>query len=378
MEKRANRKFSLRVGDRNVSEEEATNTHSGIQSYGIWPIQAFKKLGIPPRPLPFLGTLLEYRHGVLNLDQACFENYGKIWGFSLIPSAVLSEAALAKTLWAPEVNVPGSGRGQSRPLLLQLTLSDGLTADLSWLMVFDGRQPVLAGLDPVLIKSILVEECYTIFSNRRAALSDEVMLAQAFIFVFAGYDTTSSNLSYRYQCNLATHPDVQQRLQDKIDANLPNKATPTYDAIMQMEYLDMAVNESLQLFPPGGRIQRICKKTVELNDATIPKGMVVMIPAYVLHRDLEYWPEPEEYWPESKENKESIHPYPFLPFGAGPRNCIGMRFALLIVVLLQNFLFRTCKDTLIPVILDTEGFMQPIILKMVPRAHPGNRSETCV
>lgn len=76
------------------------------------------------------------------------------------------------------------------------------------------------------------------------------------------------------------------------------QATPTYNAIKQMEYLDMVVNESLRLYPPGSRLERICKKTVELNGVTIPKGMVVMIPAYVLHRDPEYWPEPEEFRPE--------------------------------------------------------------------------------
>ena len=76
------------------------------------------------------------------------------------------------------------------------------------------------------------------------------------------------------------------------------QATPTYNAVMQMEYLDMVVNESLRLFPPVGRIERVCKKTVELNSVTIPKSMVVMIPAYVLHRDPGYWPEPEEFRPE--------------------------------------------------------------------------------
>ncbi|XP_068556020.1 cytochrome P450 3A30-like isoform X1 [Anas acuta] len=476
--------------------------------YGIWPYQTFKKLGIPgPRPLPFLGTLLEYRHGFLNFDQMCFEKYGKIWG------------------------------------------------------IFDGRQPLLAVLDPIIIKTILVKECYTNFTNRRnfrlngilesalsvaedekwkrirtvlsptftsgklkemfpiiklygeklvkniekkvandefvtmkdifgaysmdvvvstsfsvdidsmnnpndpfvtnikkflkfsflnpvflllvlfpfvvpvlekmkvtllpskvmdffnanfmkmkkerdngyqvdrvdflqlmvdsqnnsksaeendlyKTLSDDEILAQALVFVFAGYETTSSTLSY-ISYNLATHPDVQQQLQDEIDANLPNKAAPTYNTIMQMEYLDMVVNETLRLFPPGGRIERVCKKTVEINGVTIPKDMVVMIPAYVMHRDPAYWPEPEEFRPErfSKENKESIDPYIFLPFGAGPRNCIGMRFALLVmkmavVVLLQHFSFRPCKDTPIPLVLDTKGFMQPkkpIVLKMVPR-----------
>uniref|UniRef100_A0A8C4VVJ4 unspecific monooxygenase n=1 Tax=Gopherus evgoodei TaxID=1825980 RepID=A0A8C4VVJ4_9SAUR len=183
------------------------------------------------------------------------------------------------------------------------------------------------------------------------ALSDKEIMAQALVFILAGYETTSSTLNF-LSYNLATHPDVQQRLQEEIDATLPNKAAPTYDAIPQMEYLDMVVNETLRLFPVGGRIERVCKKSIEINGVTIPKGTVAMIPAYVLHQDPEYWPEPEEFRPErfSKENRESTDPYIFLPFGAGPRNCIGMRFALLslkvaMIVLLQRFSFRTCKDT---------------------------------
>ncbi|KAG9461681.1 hypothetical protein GDO78_016007 [Eleutherodactylus coqui] len=77
----------------------------------------------------------------------------------------------------------------------------------------------------------------------------------------------------------------------------------------------------------------------------------------------------------SKENKETQDPYTFLPFGAGPRNCIGMRFAMLnmksgITLLLQNFSFRTCKDTPIPLVLDSKGFLKPtkpVILNLVPR-----------
>ncbi|CAM4630790.1 unnamed protein product, partial [Caretta caretta] len=210
------------------------------------------------------------------------------------------------------------------------------------------------------------------------ALSDKEIMAQALVFILAGHETTSFTLNF-LSYNLATHPDVQQRLQEEIDAALPNKAAPTYDAILQMEYLDMVVNETLRLFPVGGRIERVCKKTIEINGVTIPKGTVTMIPAYVLHQDSEYWPEPEEFRPErfSKENRESMDPYIFLPFGAGPRNCIGMRFALLslkvaMIVLLQRFSFRTCKDTPIPLVMDTKGFLQPkkpVILKMVPRTH---------
>ncbi|NXL85437.1 CP3AL protein, partial [Alectura lathami] len=213
-------------------------------------------------------------------------------------------------------------------------------------------------------------------SHSDKALSDVEVLAQALIFIFAGYEPTSNTLCY-LAYELATHPDVQQKLVDEIDTVLPNKAPLTYEAIMQLEYLDMAVSETLRLFPLGGRLERTCKKDVEINGVTIPKGTIVVIPPYTLHHSPEYWPDPEEFRPErfSKENKETIDPYTYLPFGAGPRNCLGMRFAFLtlkvaITILLQHFTFRTCKETPIPLKLKSTGFLlpeKPVVLKFIPR-----------
>ncbi|KAL1765074.1 cytochrome P450 3A31 [Sigmodon hispidus] len=152
-------------------------------------------------------------------------------------------------------------------------------------------------------------------------LSDMDIIAQSVIFIFGGYDTSSSTLAFGLH-SLATHPDVQKKLQEEIDAALPNKAPPTYDKVMEMEYLDMVLRS------------------------------VVLVPVYALHQDPQYWTEPEEFHPErfSKENKESINPYVYLPFGNGPRNCIGMRFALMnmklaLTKVLQNFSFQPCKET---------------------------------
>ncbi|XP_024427126.2 cytochrome P450 3A12 [Desmodus rotundus] len=209
-------------------------------------------------------------------------------------------------------------------------------------------------------------------TDSHKALSDLELIAQSIIFIFAGYETTSSSLSFLMYL-LATHPDVQQKLQKEIDATFPNKAPPTYDALVQMEYLDMVLNESLRLFPIAGRLERTCKRDVEINGVFIPKGTVVMVPNFTLHRDPEYWSEPEEFRPErfSKSNKDSINPYIYMPFGNGPRNCIGMRFALMnmkvaAVRVLQNFSFKPCKETQIPVELESQGIIQPrkpIVLK---------------
>uniref|UniRef100_A0A8C9JQ84 Cytochrome P450 3A n=2 Tax=Panthera tigris altaica TaxID=74533 RepID=A0A8C9JQ84_PANTA len=210
-------------------------------------------------------------------------------------------------------------------------------------------------------------------TDTHKALSDLELVAQSVIFIFAGYEPTSTSLSFLVY-ELATHPDVQQKLQEEIDATFPNKAPPTYDALVQMEYLDMVLNETLRLYPIAGRLERVCKRDVEISGVFIPKGTVVMVPTFTLHRDLDLWPEPEEFHPErfSKKNKDSINPYIYLPFGTGPRNCIGMRFAtmnmkLALVTLLQNFSFKPCEETQIPLKLNAQGIIQPekpIVLKV--------------
>ncbi|XP_047693760.1 cytochrome P450 3A12-like isoform X1 [Prionailurus viverrinus] len=210
-------------------------------------------------------------------------------------------------------------------------------------------------------------------TDTHKALSDLELVAQSIMFIFAGYETTSTSLSFLVY-ELATHPDVQQKLQEEIDATFPDKAPPTYDALVQMEYLDMVLNEALRLYPIAGRLERVCKRDVEISGVFIPKGTVVMVPTFILHRDLDLWPEPEEFCPErfSKKNKDSINPYIYLPFGTGPRNCIGMRFAIMnmklaLVRVLQNFSFKPCKETQIPLKLNTLSIIQPekpIVLKV--------------
>nr|XP_042125918.1 cytochrome P450 3A4-like isoform X1 [Peromyscus maniculatus bairdii] len=207
-------------------------------------------------------------------------------------------------------------------------------------------------------------------------LSDLEILAQSITFILAGYETTSTTLSFITYL-LAIYPNVQKKLQHEIDAVLPNKAPATYEALVKMEYLDMVVNESMRLYPVATRVNRLSKKDVEINGVLIPKGTVVVIPIFVLHRDPKYWPDPEEFHPErfSKENKDRINPYTYLPFGHGPRNCIGMRFAfinmkLAIVKILQNFFLSPCEETEVPLKLGkkmTHTPEKPIVLKIISR-----------
>ncbi|KAL4658230.1 cytochrome P450 3A27-like isoform X2 [Arapaima gigas] len=212
-------------------------------------------------------------------------------------------------------------------------------------------------------------------------LTDHEILSQSLIFIFGGYETTSSALTL-LAYNLATNPDSMRKLQEEVDRVFPDNAPISYEELMQMEYLDMAINESMRLWPLAPRIERACKQTVEIHGVTISSGTLVVVPVYVLHRDPKIWESPETFRPErfSKENKDSIDPYTFLPFGTGPRNCIGMRFALMVVKLaivkmLQNFDFKTCKETQIP--LEVNVLFQPkqpITLKLVPRNSSSNKN----
>ncbi|OBS73242.1 hypothetical protein A6R68_12181, partial [Neotoma lepida] len=72
----------------------------------------------------------------------------------------------------------------------------------------------------------------------------------------------------------------------------------TYEALVEMEYLDMVVNETMRLCPVSSRINRLSKKDAEINGVFIPKGTLVVIPIFILHQDPKYWPEPEEFCPE--------------------------------------------------------------------------------
>ncbi|XP_062868643.1 cytochrome P450 3A40-like [Trichomycterus rosablanca] len=205
-------------------------------------------------------------------------------------------------------------------------------------------------------------------------LTDHEILSQSLIFIFGGYETTSTTLTYLLY-NLTVNPDCMKKLVEDIDDTFPNNTPVTYDALMKMEYLEMAINESMRLLPTAPRLERMCKKTIELNGITIPKGTLVGIPAYVLNRDPELWESPEQFRPERFSPGNDISPYTFMPFGLGPRNCVGMRFAqmimkLVIVKLLQNFNVETCKETQIPIQLN--ALFQPkvpVTLKLVPRSH---------
>ncbi|KAK3594092.1 hypothetical protein CHS0354_040860 [Potamilus streckersoni] len=202
-------------------------------------------------------------------------------------------------------------------------------------------------------------------SYKKRGLTDNEVLANALMFLLAAFDTTSSLLTFVSYC-LAVNQDVQDKLRSEIDKEL-GKSQPVYDNVFKLQYLDMVVSETLRIYPPARRFNREALVDTEICGVKIPKGLDVNVPICSLHFDPEFWPNPHKFDPErfSPENKDNIKPFTFLPFGAGPRNCIGMRLALLqakmaIVGMVQNFRFQTAPDTEIPPKLDKGVFTKPV------------------
>ncbi|XP_067037448.1 cytochrome P450 3A8-like [Acropora muricata] len=186
-------------------------------------------------------------------------------------------------------------------------------------------------------------------------IDNEDIQAQTLVFLLAGYETSSTTLGF-VSYHLALDTQVQDKLRDEIDRLWPgDEETPSYDVLHKMDYLDMVINEALRMYPPGFVLQRDCNEGCTVKGVNIPKGMPIMIPVYAIHHDPKIWPEPEKFNPErfTEAEKANRHPYTFMPFGYGPRNCVGMRFALLelkltLVKLLKKYKLERTEKTAVP------------------------------
>ncbi|CAI6360815.1 unnamed protein product [Macrosiphum euphorbiae] len=204
-------------------------------------------------------------------------------------------------------------------------------------------------------------------NNSRVELfTDDVLASNAFIFFAAGFETTASAMSYCLY-ELALNQDIQVELRKQIQHTLnENEGILTYDVIKDMKYLDMVLNETLRMHPPGPGLLRVCTKKFKIpdSDITLDTGMKVLIPTYSLHHDPAYYPNPELFDPLrfTEDNKASRPNGTFLPFGDGPRICIGLRFALMeaktgLAEIISKFEIFPCKYTKIPIKLNPRSIL---------------------
>ncbi|XP_073909955.1 cytochrome P450 4F1-like [Castor canadensis] len=163
-------------------------------------------------------------------------------------------------------------------------------------------------------------------------LSDEDIRAEAETFMFGGHDTTASGLSWVLY-NLAKHPEYQERCRQEVRELLRDRDPKDieWDDLAQLPFLTMCIKESLRLHPPVFVISRCCTQDIALPDGlVIPKGVICIISIFGTHHNPAVWPDPEVYDPFrfDPENIKDRSPLAFIPFSAGPRNCIGQTFAM--------------------------------------------------
>ncbi|CAG2105908.1 unnamed protein product [Medioppia subpectinata] len=193
-------------------------------------------------------------------------------------------------------------------------------------------------------------------------LTEEEIINQCVGLLIAGVESTALTLSLcTYE--LALNPDIQNLLVAEIkEAFNENTADIDYETLWRLPLLDAVVSETVRKYPQGIFLRREASETVVLSTGrsdgstvTIEKGMFVSIPVYGIHHDPDNYPDPLVFKPDRFLSKNSHHikPYTYLPFGAGPRNCIAMRLALfevklLVAKMIQQFRFYAVADTPIP------------------------------
>ncbi|XP_031138529.1 thromboxane-A synthase [Sander lucioperca] len=200
---------------------------------------------------------------------------------------------------------------------------------------------------------------------QKKMMTEDEVVGQAFVFLLAGYETSSNTLAFTCYL-LAIHPECQCKVQEEVDDFFTRHESPDYTNVQELKYLDMVISETLRLYPPGFRFARDIDQDCVLNGQLLPKGATLEIPAGFLHHDPEHWPEPESFIPErfTPEAKGNRHPFVYLPFGAGPRNCVGMRLAQLeikmaLVRLFRRFSIVACSETKVPLELKSSSTLGP-------------------
>jgi len=147
--------------------------------------------------------------------------------------------------------------------------------------------------------------------------------------LIAGHETVASALTWTWYL-LANHPDARERLNDELDQILDGRS-PTLEDLPSLRFTRAVFDEALRLYPPAWLITRQSIETDRIQGYQIPPRSLIILSPYTIHRHPEYWVEPDRFDPDrfTAENANKTPRYAYIPFGGGPRLCIGNQFALL-------------------------------------------------
>ncbi|XP_026727615.1 cytochrome P450 4C1-like [Trichoplusia ni] len=181
-------------------------------------------------------------------------------------------------------------------------------------------------------------------------------------FMFEGHDTTAMAITFGLML-LADHADVQERVFEEVQSILAGADRPvTLADLTEMKYMEAVIKEILRIYPSVPIIGREAVEDFKLGDLLVKKGSTIDVQIYLLHQNPELFPEPELFKPDRFLEGEARHPYAYVPFSAGPRNCIGQRFAIQEMKITLSEIVRNFK--LVPKV---KGFRPTLMADLVLR-----------
>jgi cytochrome P450 len=179
-------------------------------------------------------------------------------------------------------------------------------------------------------------------------MSDELVLSESMQLLVAGHETSSNGLSWLLYL-LSSHPDCLEKIRQEFDAVLGD-APLTFSDVPRFEFTNQVIQEALRLYPPFWMIDREAIADDLAGDVAIPQGSTVIVYVYGAHHAPRYWQTPERFDPErfTKANEKLLPPFTYLPFGGGPRGCIGGNYAMLQILMILSELLRDYDFQLSP------------------------------
>src|SRR5262249_38164234 len=179
-------------------------------------------------------------------------------------------------------------------------------------------------------------------------MSDRQLRDEVITFIGAGAETSAHALSWTWYL-LAQHPEIARRVHAELDTVLGGRP-PTLHDLPHLPYSRMVLDEALRLYPPSVVLPRQANAADEISGYAVPQDAVVVISQYIVHRHPDFWSAPEQFQPErfTPAQEARRHRFAYIPFGEGPRMCIGKSFALMEMHLVLTPIAQAYHPQLVP------------------------------
>jgi cytochrome P450 len=179
------------------------------------------------------------------------------------------------------------------------------------------------------------------------AMSDKLLMEELLTLTLAGHETTANALAFTFYL-LSSHPEIARRANEEVERVLSGRE-PALEDLAKMPFIKAVIEEALRLYPPAWVVERVALEADEINGFKIPKGGIVGVSPFTMHRNPRYFENPEGFDPERWLKPDASRPkLAYMPFGGGPRTCIGNAFAMMELQIIVPMLLQRFQLSLVP------------------------------